>query len=197
MPFKHYLTSISSALKAGNATEHTYRPGLKTLIESLATGVTATNEPKREACGAPDFIVTKGPIPIGYVEAKDVGKSLDEIEDDEQLKRYRTSLRNLILTDCLEFRYFRNGEPVTSARIAHIQKNGVVKSDPEGIAQTAQLFSWFFQAEIEAVGTPKELAQKMAALARMIHDLIAKAFTAEAQEGYRAGMGGAAPDSRD
>src|SRR5712692_6409676 len=183
MPFKHYLTSVSSALKAGNATEHTYRPALKTLIESLATGVTATNEPKRVACGAPDFIVTKGPIPIGYVEAKDVGKSLDEIEEDEQLKRYRASLHNLILTDYLEFRYFRNGEPVTSARIAHVQKNGVIKSDPEGIAQTAQLFSGFFQAEVEAVGTPRELAQKMAAMARMIRELIAKAFTAEAPSG--------------
>ncbi len=74
MPFKAYLKEINKVFKAGNATEHSYRPALKLLIESLSAGVTATNEPQRIACGAPDFIVTKGLMPIGYVEAKDIGK---------------------------------------------------------------------------------------------------------------------------
>ena len=33
-PFKDYLAQIEAAYKAGNATEHTYRPALKTLLES-------------------------------------------------------------------------------------------------------------------------------------------------------------------
>jgi hypothetical protein len=37
---------------------HTHRPALKSLIESLALNITATNEPKRIKCGAPDFIST-------------------------------------------------------------------------------------------------------------------------------------------
>ena len=31
--FTHYLKTIENALKAGNATEHTHRPALKTLLE--------------------------------------------------------------------------------------------------------------------------------------------------------------------
>jgi hypothetical protein len=53
-----YLHEIQRNLSSGNATEHTHRPALKKLIESLASGITATNEPKREECGAPDFVVS-------------------------------------------------------------------------------------------------------------------------------------------
>ena len=102
-PVHEYIKSIEKELVASNATEHTHRPALKTLIEGLAVGITATNEPTHIECGAPDFVVTKGVITIGYIEAKDVGKSLDEAEKSEQLKRYRDSLTNLILTDYLEF----------------------------------------------------------------------------------------------
>jgi hypothetical protein len=86
---KHYLTSIESALKAGNATEHTHRPTLKALPESLDLHITATNEPKHIARGAPDYIISRDGLIVGYVEAKDVGKSLAETERSEQLKRYR------------------------------------------------------------------------------------------------------------
>jgi hypothetical protein len=58
-PIDAYRRQIERELQAGNATEHTHRPALKTLIESLAPGVTATNEPKRVECGAPDFIVSR------------------------------------------------------------------------------------------------------------------------------------------
>ncbi len=52
-PIEAYRKQIERELKQGDATEHTHRPALKTLLESFATGITATNEPKRIACGAP------------------------------------------------------------------------------------------------------------------------------------------------
>ncbi len=51
---------------------------------------------KRQSCGAPDYILTRKEIEIGYVEAKDVGVSLAETERGEQLKRYRRALGNLV-----------------------------------------------------------------------------------------------------
>jgi hypothetical protein len=72
-----YRRQIERELQAGNATEHTHRPALKTLIESLAPGVTATNEPKQVECGAPDFVISRaakhGPVTLGHIEAKDAG----------------------------------------------------------------------------------------------------------------------------
>jgi hypothetical protein len=37
-----YLHQIGTALSVGNATEHTYRPALQTLLQSLETGIVAT-----------------------------------------------------------------------------------------------------------------------------------------------------------
>ena len=105
-----YLKKIEKAYTAGNATEHTHRPALKELMETLTAGITATNEPRRVKCGAPDFIITKKQTPLGYIECKDIGKSLSEMERTDQIKRYRESLSNLILTDYLEFRWYVGGQ---------------------------------------------------------------------------------------
>ena len=137
MDFTHYLERVASDLKAGNATEHTHRPALQTLLESSLPGIKATNEPRRIACGAPDYIVTRGETPIGYIEAKDIGASLDAVQGDEQLKRYRAALRNLILTDYLEFRLYRNGELVQTAKLAQLQTGGAIKKIATGAANTA------------------------------------------------------------
>jgi hypothetical protein len=57
---RDYLAKIERAYRAGNATEHTYRPDLKALLEALVPGITATNEPKwRTDCGAPDYVLTR------------------------------------------------------------------------------------------------------------------------------------------
>ena len=81
-PIDKYLKEIEKIYKSGDATEHSYRSDLKILIESFSNAITATNEPKRIKCGAPDYIVTQNSVPLGYIEAKDVGKSLDLIEKD-------------------------------------------------------------------------------------------------------------------
>ena len=73
MPIKLYLKSIERKLQAGQATEHTHRPALQSLLEALQPGLTVINEPKRIACGAPDLLVSRDGLTIGYVETKDVG----------------------------------------------------------------------------------------------------------------------------
>lgn len=107
---RSYQREVERTLRSGLATEHSYRPALKGLIEALGPHVTATNDPKRVACGAPDYVVSRdtgyGPLTVGYVETKDVAVSLDETERSEQLRRYLPALENLLLTDYLEFRYF-------------------------------------------------------------------------------------------
>jgi len=72
--FGECLQEISKNLAHGDATENTHRPALKKLLESLGQGITATNEPKRILCGAPDFNITKSNVPAGHVETKAVGR---------------------------------------------------------------------------------------------------------------------------
>lgn len=181
--FPTYIRTIEKELALGNATEHTYRPALKVLLESLGDGIVATNEPRRIECGAPDFVITNGSTTIGYVEAKDIGKSLDEAERSEQLQRYRDSLTNLILTDYLEFRWYTDGERRLSARLGTPTRDGKVRRDKAGIEAVTWLFDNFFSHRAEPVGTPRELAQRMARLAHLIRDLIIAAFETEPGSG--------------
>src|SRR5690606_13617175 len=87
------------------------------------------NEPQRIACGAPDYILTRNDIPVGYIEAKDVGVDLDGKGLKEQFDRYKGSLDNLVITDYLEFRFYRNGEYTTRVRIGEVH-GGKVKHIP-------------------------------------------------------------------
>src|SRR6185312_5863081 len=169
--FRDYLTRIEQAHRAGNATEHTYRTYLQTLLEALGDHITATNEPKRVACGAPDYVISTatrtGPATIGYVEAKDIGVSLNETLKTDQLKRYLNALENLVLTDYLEFRWFLKGEHHMTARLAEV-KNGRIIADRDGWASAEDLLISFLGQSPELIRSPKDLAQRMARLTHMI-----------------------------
>jgi len=181
--FSGYIHAIEKKLAQGDATEHTHRSALETLVESLESGIIATNEPKHIECGAPDFIVRKGSASIGYIEAKDIGKSLDEAEKSEQLTRYLGSLSNLVLTDYVEFRWYVDGEKRLSARLGTQTNDGKIKRDKTGTAAVAELFGSFLAHKAEGVGTPKDLAVRMAHQAHMIRNLIVNAFTSEPETG--------------
>ena len=130
--------------------EPPHRPYLKTLIERLYPGTLATNEPKRIKCGAPDYIITKGQTPIGYIEAKDIGVPLAQIESDsekshpgtregDQLKRYRESLPNLILTDYLEFRWYLKGKREVVGTLAQLKGKKKLLLEPDGARDVLHL----------------------------------------------------------
>ena len=184
--FREYITDIQQNLKLGNATEHTHRPAFKTLLESAYHGVTATNEPGRIECGAPDFSISKsggpGQVAIGYVEAKDVSVSLEAIERDsqranpatpngEQLKRYRDALPNLILTNYTDFRWYTDGELRAVSRLAEHSEDRL-SVGREGISNTDEILSVFLDHSPEPVSNSSDLAERMARLTRMIRDIV-------------------------
>jgi len=181
--FPEYVRALERELAAGNATEPTHYPALKALLQSLNDGLLATVNPARIECGAPDFEVSKGSAKVGYIEAKDVGKSLDETEGTEQLKRYRQSLPNLILTNFLDFRWYVDGERRLSARLGTPAIDGKIRRDRPGTQEVAKLLECFLTHKAAAVGTPKDLALRMARLAHLIRDLIVAAFDKELPSG--------------
>ncbi|MFN5351729.1 MAG: type ISP restriction/modification enzyme [Alphaproteobacteria bacterium] len=180
MNTQEYITKLSNTFKQGNATEHTYRPLFKAYIESLAENIKATNEPKRQKCGAPDYIITKTKhktdIDIGYIEAKDIGQNLNEHEKTDQLKRYTQSLDNLILTDYFDFRFFVKGQKVAEVKIAEISGNQL-KPLPENFAQAEALLINFLEYTGQTIKSAKALASMMAKKAILMKDVFAKALS--------------------
>ena len=183
-PLRAYYNSLKTTFATKQATEHSYRSALENLIQGLGGDrVRALNEPKRIACGAPDLIVERGGVPIGHVECKDIDIDLNRVERDDQLTRYRDSLPNLILTDYLEFRWYVEGELHLKARLAHTGSRDRIAIDQTGAPQVAELFSAFFAADSPSIGRPRELAERMAAKARLLRDSIERIFAQEVQAG--------------
>jgi len=182
-PIQQYLREVERDYTGGKATEHTYRPAFKALVESFGKHTRATNEPKRVACGAPDFIVERSGNQIGFIECKDIGVRLDETEKTEQLRRYFAGLENLILTDYLEFRYYLRGEQKIHVQLARIDGKGKVKLMQGADEQLATLFDCFVVAKPPTIATPKELAARLAKVADIIRDAIEKAFALEGEAG--------------
>ncbi len=176
-----YLQAISKNLARGNATEHTHRPALKTLLESLDAGVTATNEPQHIVdVGAPDFIVERKKIPLGYVETKDVGEPLDKMEKSEQMKRYRAALPNLLLTDYLEFRWYADGERRETVRLGDWDGKKIKRGDEDAVAALLQKF---VAQTAPTISKPKDLAERIAALAQLMRGVIEQTFARESERG--------------
>lgn len=175
---RDYIRSLESSLKTGSATEHTYRAALERLLRSLQKSINVINEPKRSECGAPDLAVLdkKTHVPVGHVEAKDIGVSLAETHKSEQLARYRKYLPNLILTDYINFRHYVGGELWTEASLGTIDTaSGKLRTNPAQQEAVEQLLTDFFAQQPQRINNPKTLAERLARLTHMIRDIVIEA----------------------
>lgn len=182
MTLEQYIDNIDKRYRLGNATEHTFRGDLQQLLESLVPTIRATNEPKRQKCGAPDYILTQKDIPVGFIEAKDIGdKDLDGTKktgNKEQFDRYKASLNNLIFTDYLSFHLYRNGEFVTKIAIAEITEKGI-KPLNENLSSFENLIKDFCSHIGQTIKSSKKLAEMMAGKARLLSDIIGNALISD------------------
>ena len=180
MTTAEYISALNTQYRTGIAREHAYRGDLQQLLTALCPGILVTNEPARVACGAPDYILTRKQIPVGYIEAKDIGADLDSKNYKEQFKRYNGSLDNLVITNYLEFRFYRNGEPTASIRIGDVA-SGKVKPLPEEFDKFNALIADFAAWQGQTITSPKKLASMMAGKARLLADVIASAVESDEQ----------------
>ena len=175
MTIQDYVSRINTRYISGISTEHSYRGELQNLLESLVPDVMVTNEPARVACGAPDYIITRKNIPVGYIEAKDIGADLDNKTYKEQFDRYKASLSNLIITDFLTFRLFHEGVLVSTITLGNITKGKIV-----GFTEKYDAFTNFivdFSTQVgKTITSAEKLAKMMAGKARMLAIIIENAL---------------------
>ncbi len=187
MSIDEYIANINKEFRRGIATEHTYRGDLKVLIESIIPQISVTNEPKRQSCGAPDYILNNKEIPVGYIEAKDIGdKDLEGAKktgNKEQFDRYKASLNNLIFTDYLDFHLYVDGIFVTKIAIAALRPAQGDKIEivpiPENFAAFINLIKDFSTHVGQTIKSSKKLAEMMAGKARLLSDVIEKALMSD------------------
>lgn len=179
MNIQQYLESVKKRYKAGISSEHTYRGDLEALVRELVPGVEITNEPKDVTdCGNPDYVITKGKIPVGYIEAKDLGKDLNGKQYKEQFSRYKKALDNLIITDYLWFQFFKEGELVAKIRIGELEENKI-NPLPENFEEFSNRITNFCTYIGQTIKSSKKLAEMMAAKARLLQNIIENALNSD------------------
>ena len=176
MTISEYIKELNSQYKTGKATEHSYRPALKELLQTLLPELTVINEPRRYDFGAPDYILLRQDVPMAFIEAKDFVKTNDlagRKENKEQFDRYKQSLDNIIFTDYLDFWLYRDGEFVDSVRLAELKGDRIVLV-AENEAKFVSLINHLASGQPQKITSSKKLAEIMAGKARLLADVIYK-----------------------
>jgi len=154
---------------------------LESLIRRLVEGVDIVNEPQNVTdCGNPDYVVLRGEIPIGFIEAKDIGKDLNSKSYKPQFDRYRKALDNLIITDYLHFQFFQHGKQVHDIRIGEVVDGKVVALADQFAAFTA-LVADFCTFISQTITSPAKLATMMAGKAHLLRLTLENAVNSDEQ----------------
>lgn len=190
---KSYLKKIFETANQGDAREESYYSTLEAFLKEGAQSfgkrkIHITTLPKATEAGNPDFRVWDGKQHIvGYIEAKaPTIENLDLIEHSEQLKRYRNTFPNLILTNFFEFRLYRNGILANKALIARpfivhkIKTVPPVEKEPDFI----KLIEEFYSFSLPEVYNAKDLAIELAKRTSFLKDeVIAEELAEEEKTG--------------
>jgi len=191
MLLSDYINRVNQLYQTGISTEHSFRGILDELLRSIDTSILVTNEPKKIECGAPDYLISKKQIPVGYIEAKDLfDADLDGLKktgNKEQFDRYKDSLDNIVFTDYLSFHFYRGHDKITSITIAEKQGKKIVpiQSQFDPFIRQMQDFMSYIGITIK---NPKKLSQMMAGKARLLCDIINNALDEDEKAGVHSDL---------
>ncbi len=179
----NYISSVSTKFTHEETSEIGYRTDFEILLKGIFESIKVTrfdHDAKAKQGNKPDFVVVKDDIPLLYIETKDIGISLDKVEKSEQMARY-FGYTNLVLTDYLEFRFYRNGlpygEPIIIA--TYDIKNRVLNPIPEQYENLANTLLEFTISGKEPIKSGKHLSKIMGGKAQRIRDNIQAIFESE------------------
>lgn len=167
-----FIAKVQAVFKTGIAREHAYRPALHDLLKALGDGLTPVNDAAKSEVGAPDFIILKGDIPVGHLEAKDINLDVRALKDanKKQQDRYRAGLANLIYTNCLDWDFYRNGQLVASVTIGDFLMG--IQPRPADFPALENLLRDFVAQRPQSITSPRDLAERMAGKAVLIKDVL-------------------------
>ena len=188
--FTIYFKEIHKIYTEGGFREETFYPAFKALIEecskllSLQEAANVLIQPKKEEAGLLDFRVGKNGEIVGYIEAKPPDANLGEVEDSEQIKRYRKSLPNLILTNFLEFRLYRQGNLIDKVEAGRQFTLQTLKfpPKPEKLDLFFELLQKFFSFSIPKIQKSSDLSVELANRTRLLDYSLQKELTKENEE---------------
>lgn len=180
-----YVNAISSKFIHEETSEMGYRTNFEILLKRIFESINVSrfdHDARAKQGNKPDFVVLKNDVPILYIETKDIGISLDKIEKSEQMSRY-FGYANLVLTDYVEFRFYRNGLPYGELiRIAEYDKGSrTINSLPNNFDYLVKTIVDFAQSHKEPIKSGKHLSKIMGGKAQRIRDNVRQFLSARSE----------------
>ena len=123
MKVSEYIEKVINSNKLGNTSEHSIRGDLQQLLKTLLPNLSVTNEPMSIDYGIPNYVISEEGLPIVYIKTTDIGTDLDELDGTEDVRRFKASLSNLITTNYLYFRWYKDGNIITTFSVGQILQN--------------------------------------------------------------------------
>ncbi|KJU82650.1 D12 class N6 adenine-specific DNA methyltransferase [Candidatus Magnetobacterium bavaricum] len=194
-----YLSDITSTFNRGDAREESYYPALEGLLKEYLclTGrqdLVVTTLPKQTDGGNPDFRLWDGRQHItGYIEAKEPSTDdLGKTERTEQLKRYLYTFPNLILTNFLEFRLYRNGELIDKVTIGSPFVLNALHTTPPADNEPGlrSLLDKFLAFSVPRIYDSIDLSRELAKRTRFLKDVIVTNVLGDNEASTVGGMAG-------
>ncbi|MGN6691209.1 MAG: N-6 DNA methylase [Sphingopyxis sp.] len=181
MDIATYLDEVRAQFDSGHATEHSYRPALYKLFQSIDPAITVVNEPKRGDAGMVDFLFERDGVPFGWAEAKDIDKDVIRLKgySVEQRKRYEKAYPNLIYTNGVDFEFIREGAQVHFVSIADFLMG--LQPLPDKFEELERQLKLFAEVKPISIRSAAKLAEIMAAKAAIIKDEIGIALADEVE----------------
>lgn len=172
--FTNYIQSVSNKFSHKETSEMGYRTDFENLLKGIFDSINVKridHDARAKQGNKPDFVVLKNDVPIVYIEAKDIGISLDKVEKSEQMVRY-FGYANLVLTNYVEFRFYRNGLPYGEPiKIADYDlKERTINTHSEQYKLLAKTLLDFAQSHKEPIKSGAHLAKIMGGKAQRIRD---------------------------
>jgi len=184
--FTTYIQSVSKKFSHKETSEMGYRTDFEILLKGIFESINVRridHDARAKQGNKPDFVVLKNDVPILYIEAKDIGISLDKIEKSEQMTRY-FGYSNLVLTDYIEFRFYRNGLPYGEPiKIGEYNlKERVLNPVSENYDLVAKTLLDFAQSHKEPIKSGAHLAKIMGGKAQRIRDNVSQFLAIESEQ---------------
>lgn len=182
---KIYLEKIKDI--SINDKEHTHRTALENLLLAIKDTQDKQNkihikqEPNndKEGNGAPDFLITKDFLTLGYIENKRVNANLDAIIQSNQILKYTKLSPNIILTDYLKFILLNLNDKneIIICKEVKICSLGEIKSviKNQSLLETKtqelnELFAIFFSKIPNPINSALEFANHLSLRTRILKD---------------------------
>jgi predicted helicase len=185
--FDTYIKSVAKKASNKQTSEMGYRTDFEILLKGIFEKIKVKDighDDRAVEGNRPDFIISKNSVPLLYIEAKDIGTDLNKVEKSEQMARY-FGYTNLVLTDYVEFRFYRHGKPYSEEpiKIANYDKNTrTVHPNPDKYNFLFKTLLDFPQSELEPITSGKHLSQIMGGKAQRIRDYIKQFLSVESEK---------------